>query len=151
MERIRLWIPEPDDAGLLTMNTARGRIHWRTWARLTSAWREQAKLEAEGSSVRLRLGGGERVQIDALPIQGPGGVLADPLGHAPTLKACIDGLRDALWIPDDSGVYVSAITMLPPVRARGIQAELGDPAVAPVGPGMMLDLTTMPAIVPALF
>lgn len=140
MERIRLWIPEPDGAQLLTMNTARGRIHWRQWAKLTGAWREQAKLEAEASSVALELEPGERVAIDCLPIQGPGGVLADPGAHMPTLKACVDGLRDAGWLPDDSGRYVSGITMLPPVRASDSR-----PA------GLVLDLTTLPAIVPSLF
>jgi hypothetical protein len=141
LQRIRLWIPEPDGAYLLTLNTARGRIHWRVWAKLTGAWREQAKLEAEECELGpLELSAGRRVHIEALPVQGPGGTLADPGGHMPTLKACVDGLRDALWLPDDSGTYVSAITMLPPVRAAAGQAG-----------GIVVDLTTMPAVVPALF
>lgn len=140
MERVRLWIPEPDGAYLLTMNTARGRIHWRTWAKLTGAWREQARLEAEASAIELALDAGERVAIDCLPIQGPGGQLADPGGHMPTLKACVDGLRDAGWLPDDSGRYVSSVTMLPPVRASEVR-----PA------GLVLDLTPVPAVVPSLF
>ncbi len=140
LQRIRLWIPEPDDAYLLTLNTARGRIHWRTWAKLTAAWREQAKVEAEAAPVSLELAGGRRVHIEALPVQGAGGTLADPGGHMPTLKACVDGLRDAHWLPDDSGVYVSAVTMFPPVRA-----DKG------TGGGLVIDLTTMPAAIPALF
>lgn len=154
MERLRLWIPEPDGAGselslklltpdrmvpLLTLNTARGRIHWRAWAKMTRAWRDQARLEAEASAVRLELEAGERVAIDVLPIQ-PGGILADPGAHMPTVKACVDGLRDAGWIPDDSGRYVSAITMLPPVKSSESR-----PA------GLVMDLTAVPAIVPSLF
>jgi hypothetical protein len=121
------------------MNHAK-QLYWRTWAKLTSAWREQAQLEAESSSVRLWLANGDRAAIDALPIQGPGAPLADPGAHMPTLKACVDGLRDAGWLPDDSGAYVSAITMLPPVRASDDR-----PA------GMVLDLTPVPAIAPQLF
>ncbi|MGA9527142.1 MAG: hypothetical protein WBS24_03390 [Terriglobales bacterium] len=140
LQRIRLWIPEPADAYLLTLNTARGRIHWRVWAKLTAAWREQAKVEAEASVAQLELAGGRRVHIEALPVQGPGGTLADPGGHMPTLKACVDGLRDAAWLPDDSGAYVAAVTMFPPVRAAKDS-----------GGGMVVDLTTMPATIPALF
>jgi hypothetical protein len=140
VERVRLWIPEPEGAALLTMNTARGRIHWRTWARLTGDWREQAKVEAEAAGVVPELAAGERVAIDCLPVQGPGGVLADPGAHMPTLKACVDGLRDAGWLPDDSGAYVSAVTMLPPVRASQDR-----PA------GLVLDLTPVPAIAASLF
>ena len=58
----------------------------------------------------------------------------------PTLKACVDGLRDAGWLTDDSGRYVSAVTMFPPLRASDIR-----PA------GMVLDLTTIPAVVAELF
>ncbi len=120
------------------MNHAK-QLYWRTWAKLTSAWREQAKLEAQASGVRLELANGERVAIDVLPIQ-PGGVLADPGAHMPTVKACIDGLRDAGWILDDSGRYVSAITMLAPVKASDAR-----PA------GLVLDLTPVPAVVAPLF
>lgn len=140
LQRIRLWIPEPLDAYLLTLNTARGRIHWRKWAQLTASWREQAKLEAEALEIRPDLTGGRRVHIEALPVQGAGGVLADPGGHMPTLKACVDGLRDAEWLPDDSATYVSAVTMFPPVRAaKGVAG------------GMVVDLTSTPPATAQLF
>lgn len=143
LQRIRLWIPEPIapvPAPLLTLNTARGRIHWRTWAKWTKAWRSQTELEAEAAGVVLELQAGNRVVVEGLPVQGPGGQLADPGGHMPTLKACVDGLRDAGWLEDDDGRVVAAVTMFPPVRAAP-----GQPA------GMVLDLTTVPAITPALF
>jgi hypothetical protein len=139
LTRIRLWIPCPLDAPLLTLNTARGRIHWRKWAALTKAWREQAKLEAQGAGVALELEQGQRVQIEGLPVQA-GGVLADPGAHMPTLKACVDGLRDAGWLEDDAGSYVSAVTMYPPIKASDSR-----PA------GMVLDLTVVPAVVPLVF
>lgn len=137
LQRIRLWIPAPVD--LLTMNTARGRIHWRKWADLTKAWREQTACEAENANLRLELAGGQRVHIEGLPVQGGGGPLADPGGHMPTLKACVDGLRDAGWLEDDNGRFVAAVTMFPPVRA------------GERGAGMAIDLTTIPADVPQLF
>lgn len=135
MHRIRLWIPAPVE--LLTLNTARGRIHWRKWAAMTKAWREAAKVEAE--VLPFELVDGERVLIEALPVQ-LGGILADPGAHMPTLKACVDGLRDAGWLRDDSGRYVAAITMLPPVKASPGQ-----------GAGMVLDLTPVPAVAAQLF
>jgi hypothetical protein len=140
LQRIRLWVPLPQDGELLTINTARGRIHWRKWAALTKAWRDQTACEARAADVRLELAPGQRVVIEGLPVQGKGGTLADPGGHMPTLKACVDGLRDAGWLHDDSGTYVAAITMFPPIRATDLRA-----------PGMAIDLTTVPAVVAQLF
>jgi hypothetical protein len=148
VERIRLWIPAPAD--LLTLNTARGRIHWRQWAALTKAWRDQAKLEAEASGVEFKLEAGARVHIEGLPVQGGGGPLADPGGHMPTLKACVDGLRDAGWIPDDSGRFVAAVTMFPPIRATS-HKDAAWGTVHAREAGMAVDLTTIPADVPQLF
>jgi hypothetical protein len=127
-------VPVPDGAPLLTLNTARGRIHWRKWALLTAAWREQSRLEAEASGRPADLGEG-RVTIEALPVQA-GGILADPGAHMPTLKAIVDGLRDAGWLPDDSGRYVEAVTMFPPVKGT---------------PGMVVDLIAAPVVGPEHF
>ena len=85
-----LWVPgAPRMPTLLTLNTARahplahvGQAHGGV-AGAGPRWRP--------SSARARpdLSGGRRVHIEALPVQGPGGTLADPGGHMPTLKACV--------------------------------------------------------------
>lgn len=54
----------------------------------------------------------------------PGGRLPDPDACAPSLKGVLDGIVDAGVIPDDTGEYVKAITYLPAVKEKGIDAAL---------------------------
>lgn len=54
----------------------------------------------------------------------PGGRLPDPDACAPSLKGVLDGIVDAGVIPDDTGEWVKAITYLPAVKERGVDAAL---------------------------
>lgn len=45
--------------------------------------------------------------------------LPDPDGIAPALKGVLDGLVDAGVVPDDSGVFVAAVTYRRPVVEAG--------------------------------
>jgi len=119
--RLRLWVAAPPDTPLLTLNTARGRIHWQEWRRLTALWREAGaeaarwELEAvEGVTLPLD----HRVFVEALPVQ-PRRPLADPGAHTPTVKAIIDGLGDAGWLKGDDPVHVQGICCWAPVHRKG--------------------------------
>src|SRR5271169_6286600 len=87
-------------AKLLTMNAAKS-THYRPWALLTKAWRAAMCDRCELLGIPAVHG---RVGVEARTYQ-LGGILADPLGHAPVVKACIDGLRDAGVLRDDTGDY----------------------------------------------
>jgi len=54
----------------------------------------------------------------------PGGRLPDPDACAPSLKGVLDGIVDAGVIPDDAGEWVKAITYLPAVKEKGVDAAL---------------------------
>lgn len=54
----------------------------------------------------------------------PGGRLPDPDACAPSLKGVLDGIVDAGVIPDDTGEWVKAITYLPAVKEKGVDAAL---------------------------
>ena len=110
--RIRIVLDAP--AQLLTMNAAKS-THYRKWAALTLAWREATEARA------LLLGIPEatsRVGIEARPYQA-GGTLADPGAHMPCVKACIDGLRDAGVLKDDTGQYIAWVMLHAPIKGPG--------------------------------
>lgn len=119
--RLRLWVPAPPDIPLLTLNTARGRIHWQRWRLLTAAWRQTAceaaswELEAlEGFELPLEY----EVLIEAIPVQSRA-PLADAGAHTPTVKAIIDGLGDAGWLVADDPVHVRGLLCWAPVKCKG--------------------------------
>ena len=110
--RIRIVLDAPER--LLTMNEAK-RSHYRAWAAMTAAWRDAMHARA------LYLGVppvGGRVGVEAYPYQ-LGGNLADAGAHMPCVKACVDGLRDAGVIVDDTGEHVAWVRCHCPVKAPG--------------------------------
>ena len=119
--RLRLWVPAPPDVPLLTLNTARGRIHWQQWRKLTASWR-QAALEAASWELDglegLELPLNHRVLIEALPVQARR-PLADAGAHTPTVKAIVDGLGDAGWLVADDPVHVRGLLCWAPVHRKG--------------------------------
>lgn len=96
-------IPAP--APWLTTNQ---RLHWAAKATRTKAWRAAAYWRARAA--------------DLTPIAGPVDVTAsihkptrrpyDLDGHAPTVKACLDGIRDAGVITDDDTRHVPSLTLI---------------------------------------
>lgn len=106
-------------ARMMTMNWAKS-THWRVQALVIKLWRDAMAERCRELSVPAY----ESCRIHCWPYH-PTGALADPLGHAPTLKACIDGLRDAGVLTDDTGREVHAITMHAPARGpNGVKLEL---------------------------
>lgn len=110
---IRIVVDAPTE--LLTMNTARSRIHWTKWAELTKAWRDATAKRCEVLSIPPVTG---LVTIDGRPHQF-GGNIADAGAHMPCVKACIDGLRDANVLEDDSPEFVAWVRCWAPVKSRG--------------------------------
>jgi len=107
-------------ARMFTMNYARGSANRFTLAALTDLWRSAMKARA----VELAVPHFATVRIHAWPYQHKG-TLADTGSHMPVIKACVDGLRDAGVLTDDTGREVLAITMHAPARGpNGIKLEL---------------------------
>jgi hypothetical protein len=101
-------------AQLLTMNAAKS-THYRQWAALTATWREAMATRAtelELPAVTYRVG------VEFLPVQFKY-TLADPGAHMPCAKACIDGLRDAGVLADDTGEQVAWVMMHAPIHGAG--------------------------------
>lgn len=120
--RIQIVLDAP--AQLLTMNAAKS-MHHRPWGDLTREWRHAMCRRAqhlEIPSISYRVG------IEARPVQN-GGILADAGAHMPCVKACIDGLRDAEVLRDDTGEHVAWVQCHAPIKG--------------VGAGMVLDLVRL--------
>lgn len=99
---------------LLTMNAAKS-THYRQWAALTAMWREamaKRASELEVPAVAYRVG------VEFWPVQFKY-TLADPGAHMPCAKACIDGLRDAGVLSDDTGDQVAWVRMHAPTHGAG--------------------------------
>lgn len=97
-------------ARMMTMNWERNTHHFKK-AEVVGAWRLAAKVAAW----QEKIGSYDRVDIECWPSQ-KRGVLADTAAHTPVVKACVDGLRDAGVLSDDTGAEVASITMHAPVR-----------------------------------
>lgn len=97
---------------LWTQN-ANDRMHWRPRAKKISDARWAARIAALAARVPKGLG---RARISVTPLQGPRGPSGDPGAYLPTVKACLDGLRDAGVLTDDTDTYVEAIELLPSER-----------------------------------
>jgi hypothetical protein len=110
--RVRIVLDAPDK--LLTMNAAKS-THYREWSDLTRAWR--GAMEERANLLGLEPIAGV-VGVECWPHQA-GGNLADPGAHMPCLKACIDGLRDAGVLADDTGREVSWVRLWAPVKGPG--------------------------------
>lgn len=81
--------------------SANQRPHWAVKAKCTKHLRLLANAEARAA----RLGTFSQVHITAF-IGYPTATKADAENAAPSVKACIDGLRDAGVIPDDNSEHV---------------------------------------------
>lgn len=101
----------PAPAKCLTMNQ---RLHWAAKNRLTQAWRSATAWHALAHFPRS---GGHLppciVDI-ALPVKD--NRRRDPSGWHLTAKACVDGLVDAGWWPDDNSDW---LTVSEPVLVVG--------------------------------
>jgi hypothetical protein len=119
--RQSLFIPCPEGFSLLTLNTARGRIHWREWAKMTATWRAQGAEVAGVVFTPVP----SPVVIVGRPRQARG-PLADAGAHMPTLKAIVDGLVDAGWLVEDGPEHVAGAVMMAPVKGKpaGMGIEL---------------------------
>jgi hypothetical protein len=105
-----LYIEAP--AKLLSMNVAKS-THYRAWALMTAKWRARA-CEA---AILAGIGPLPLCVIRATPHQRRA-KLADPGAHMPCVKACIDGLRDAGSLADDTGAELAEIRLRPPIRGK---------------------------------
>lgn len=82
---------------------------WRTRARLTCLWRHATAVHArQGHAAGAPFPGPVTIRGT---IWKPTLGLFDLDGHAPTLKACIDGLRDAELINGDDWRHVPELTL----------------------------------------
>lgn len=87
--------------------TTNQRHHWTRRAAITKAWRKAAAWQARADRIR--------------PIDGPVAITAqicradsrryDVDGHAPTVKACVDGLRDAGVLAEDDMQHMPTLTL----------------------------------------
>lgn len=111
-----------------TVNRERN-MHWAKVNDLVQRARFATKILAMQQKIP-NLG---RVSILAEPRQGPYGPDADPGAHEPVIKACVDGLRDARVLTNDTPEFVATIESLPPVRVKkgGTGLKL---VLTPVGP-----------------
>lgn len=117
MSEATLYVAAP--ARMLTANAA-NTMHWAQRARIVKLWREAAWALAKAE----KLPEFATAEIDVYPHQ-RGGVLADTDAFAPVTKACLDGLRDANVLADDTGEYVLAIHHHPPERgAAGLTFKI---------------------------
>lgn len=89
-----------------------GRYHWATKARLTKevrAWTREAALYRVPSLDRAH------VVLHWVPRDRRRRDTDNPF---PTLKAAIDGLRDAGIVPDDSSEYVTSAVVIDPPNSK---------------------------------
>lgn len=88
--------------------SANDRPHWREKARRTAAWRAVTKLAARTASREpLRLPVAITVTVHRVSAR-----KSDATNLAPTAKACIDGLVDAGWLPDDDDTRITSTTFV---------------------------------------
>lgn len=80
--------------------------HWRNRHQLTATWRAVAALQAR----RLPVFGAGPVRITAV-VHRDDKRLYDLDGIAPTVKACIDGLRDAGRLDEDNCRVIPELTI----------------------------------------
>jgi len=100
------WVIEvPAPAAFIRSND---HTHWRNRHTLTSAWRDAAAWRARAAKVpALALG---PVHITAT-IHRKDRARYDLDGAAPTIKACIDGLRDATVLAEDDCRVIPRLTI----------------------------------------
>ena len=87
--------------------TTNQRHHWTVRNRITQAWRSAAAWHARADRIRPVAG---PVRIEAT-IRRADSRRFDLDGHAPTVKACIDGLRDAGVLIEDDMRHMPTLTL----------------------------------------
>lgn len=90
----------------ISMNDYR-RKHWRDQADHEREWRNAGFLLAKEAKLPKLA----QVRVEAIPFGNTGP--QDPGNCYPSVKALLDGLVDAGVIVDDTGEYVTSVTMLP--------------------------------------
>lgn len=99
-------------APLMNMND---RTHWAVKAKRVKAWRTAVALQAR------RLGPVPDPALVQIVFDVADNRRRDPHNLAPTVKACIDGLVDAGWWPDDDAKHVYVLD--PEIRVVGRKAR----------------------------
>lgn len=98
MTRIVLEGVDPEMVKLANLNK---RIHWAQRDQATKYWRGLTwATSAKWPTPRL-----ERAHV-TVTIRWPDNQRRDPANWAPLAKACVDGLTDACWWPDDNSRHV---------------------------------------------
>jgi len=88
--------------------SANDRSHWATKARRTHHWRIAAGILARATTPNLlRTPVAITVTVHRVSAR-----KADATNLAPTAKACIDGLVDAGWLPDDDDTRITSTTFV---------------------------------------
>jgi len=102
-----------------TLTNQAHRWHYRTISADRKKWRGLGLALAEQAKVPACTA----IEVTCWGVY-PGGRLPDPDAVAPSLKGVLDGLVDAGVVPDDTGEWVKAITYLPAVKEKGVDAAL---------------------------
>ena len=102
-----------------TLTNAVHNMHYRK----ASADRKLWRLHGEAGAIAAGIPACDAIEITCWGVY-PGGRLPDPDACAPSLKGVLDGLVDAGVVPDDTGEWVKAITYLPAVKEKGVDAAL---------------------------
>lgn len=110
MRTFELTIPAP--CAFINSNDRGGS--WHKKARLTREWRKAAHVWALEARIPKKLG---HVHIVAT-IHKTSPNAYDAGNWYPTAKACVDGLKDAGVLIDDSNAYVTGPDMRPGARAE---------------------------------
>lgn len=87
--------------------TTNQRHHWSVRNKITQAWRTAAAWQARADRLKPVAG---PVHIEAQICRADSRRF-DLDGHAPTVKACVDGLRDAGVLPEDDTRHVPSLTL----------------------------------------
>lgn len=87
--------------------TANQRFHWAEKARRVAYWRDLARVTALGArhAAGLPAPALQRAHVLAV-ITWPTNHRRDVSNWHPTIKACVDGIADAGWLPDDNDRHV---------------------------------------------
>jgi crossover junction endodeoxyribonuclease RusA len=102
-----------------TLTNAVHNMHFRKASAERKKWRGMGLALAEQAKVPACTA----IEVTCWGVY-PGGRLPDPDAVAPSLKGVLDGLVDAGVVPDDTGEWVKAITYLPAVKEKGVDAAL---------------------------
>jgi hypothetical protein len=118
--RGRSWTLTVDHLGRPTTTNKAHNMHHRAVSTDRKRWREAGCVLARAAGIPA-LG---RIEVEAWGRYPDRRSLPDPDGIAPALKGVLDGLVDACVVPDDSGVFVAAVTYRAPLVLAGLAPAL---------------------------